>query len=820
MSVSGTDKIGLDKGKRNLKKIIGDRKSIETKWNEADTRFQFIDLLLTKCLGWPRDKISLEKHDNGEYTDYELGVPRSVIWEAKRSGAYFELPAGSNSSTVVNIVDLLSTSEVTSKAIRQVQQYCASRGVQYAVVCNGQQIIAFLATRWDGVPPLKGRALVFNGFIKMISNFSELWQMLSAEGVSEKRLSQLLLKGEVEGIPRKLSSKMASYNIPRYKNESQHMLRTLAEMLIEDIPHASVLEEQFYKQCYCESGALSQYALISKTILNSRYASLPSENEGAVIEKLKPNKKTISLDPATISGALARRPFIILGDVGVGKTSFLKNLTLCVAKSEIKKSFYIYIDLGSSAALEEHLEFFIKDEIKEQLWSKYNVDIQNKDFVREVYKDELVRFKSGIYGDLIDSDFNSFKARERELLEEKLNEKGRHLTSSIRYISQVKYKQVVIIIDNADQRNINTQQDAFIISESLASETDAILFIAIRPKTFYKSRQSGSMSAYQQKVFSIAPPRIDLVLERRLLFAIRVAKGELAYEGLESLELFVPTVGSYMDTILRSIKQNRELKEFLDNITAGNVRSVIELVRNFIGSPNVESDKILDLVESGQNYIIPIHEFSKSAILGEFSHFHEESSLAMNVFDVRFPDKREHFVALLMLAYLNYDEGHRDNDGFVQSEGVYLELQEYGYSKEQIEESIRRSTNKKLIETNERITFEEGYKDLFSDPPKSLRLTTVGAYHLLRWAGRFEYLDAMITDTPIFDSRVEREFEDEQDLFNISSRLKRATSFRKYLTACWNEAGVSAPYFSWTSLIDNGDESFERVKKYVSKMKT
>ena len=54
----------------------------------------------------------------------------------------------------------MAVSPEASEAIKQAQDYCSSRGVQFAVVFNGHQLIAFLAVRFDGVAPLDGKCLV------------------------------------------------------------------------------------------------------------------------------------------------------------------------------------------------------------------------------------------------------------------------------------------------------------------------------------------------------------------------------------------------------------------------------------------------------------------------------------------------------------------------------------------------------------------------------------------------------------------------------------------------------------------------------------
>ncbi len=96
--------------------------------------------------------------------------------------------------------------------------------------------------------------------------------------------------------------------------------------------------------------------------------------------------------------ALSKRPIVLIGDVGVGKTSFVKNLIYSSAFKEFNEAIYIYIDLGAKATLATNLQQFILNEIEEQLLCKYNTDTSELKFVRGVYSRDIQRFASGIWG--------------------------------------------------------------------------------------------------------------------------------------------------------------------------------------------------------------------------------------------------------------------------------------------------------------------------------------------------------------------------------------------------------------------------------------
>lgn len=261
--------------------------------------------------------------------------------------------------------------------------------------------------------------------------------------------------------------------------------------------------------------------------------------------------------------------------------------------------------------------------------------------------------------------------------------------------------------------------------------------------------------------------------------------------------------------------RNKDLTELLSNITGGNVRDVIELVIKFIGSPNVDAEKIIRIEKEQGGYILPVHEFSKSALLGDYSHYNPETSLAMNTFDVSYPDPKEHFLVGMILGYLSSNATNKNNDGFVQTDQIMSEFQAQGFTIEQLENSLRRATNKKAIETSQRLTFAEDETGLIGEMPTSFRINTIGAYHLKRWMYSFAYLDAMVFDTPIFDDSVMAKLVQNAESFYIGDRYDRAMIFREYLLSTWTTSGLNPNYFDLGVLFSQGNENFERVSLII-----
>tara|TARA_R100000306_G_scaffold62482_1_gene70839 strand:- start:9045 stop:10454 length:1410 start_codon:yes stop_codon:yes gene_type:complete len=461
-------------------------------------------------------------------------------------------------------------------------------------------------------------------------------------------------------------------------------------------------------------------------------------------------------------------------------------------------------------------DFFIQ-EIEDQLLNDHGVDLYEDSFVRGVYHGELTRFERGIYGKFKETTPDKYLEKQIEFLAELTADKISHLQKSIKHIVHGRRKQLVLAIDNADQRSFQDQQAAFLAAQEFAAKWEALVLVSLRPKTYFTSKTSGSISAYPQRILTISPPRIDLVLEKRLNFSLDLAEGRLPLDRLDGISIRLDSIVLFLKALLQSLKRNREITELLSNITGGNIREVLELVKGFIGSANVDSDKIIALMRSEGNYVIPLHEFSKQALLGEYSHYDAKSSIAYNLFDVRYPDRKEHFLSSLIIGFIAADNATKSTDGFMKTGDIVREMQAHGFVSDQIEHSLRRMTNKKLIETTERITFDEGLQGLVGELPMAFRITTVGAYHIQRWAPTFAYLDAMIFDTPIFDEAIRDVLRKNISSFDIRERYERAIKFLDYLDQSWQEFNRSPIYFDWPTVISSGTDSFASVRRFLEK---
>jgi hypothetical protein len=795
--------IPYETGFQKLTELAESYRSNHSRRNEATTRHHVIDVLIHDCLGWPREDVLTEESYDGNYTDYTFMIPRrAAIWEAKKEGTYFEIPAGTRSE--IPVATLIRNNDALKDAVHQVTRYCQARGVALACVTNGHQIIVFAASRDDGKPPLEGTAAVFSSVDDMQARFLTLWQILSKDGLIEQNYRRLLLAEARAPLPPKLSESIDNYPGAKARSELQTELQILSDLVIEDISRHRDIEERFLRECYCESGALSQYSLLSKDILSARYAAL--QRTPGLSVNVSPMYRG-GINAQMLAESLSGRPTILLGDRGVGKSMFIRNFIKVAAADVVANSLSFYVDLGSNAALTSDVRLFVVEDIIRQPRDNYNINVYERDFVRSVYHDDLGRLKGGILGDLLKIDTRAFAEREINFLADKIAQTDQFLKDSLRELARKRNRQIIVFVDNADQRDPSTQQSAFLIANELATNGIAATFVALRPETFYDSVREGTLSGYHARVFTISPPRIDRVLTQRLQFALTIANGEIETAATNSaLRFSSRNLAAILKVMLDSLRANVALVECIDNISAGDVRLSLDLIKEFMGSAHIRTRRILELFQESGTYTIPVHEFIRGIIYGDAEYYDPDRSPVANLFDISSPDRWEHFILPLLLGYLANFKENNHTEGFVKAERIYDALQSMGFIPTQIDTAIARGCQFKLIESGSRYIAATS-----ASSPRVLRITQDGVYHFQKMVLQFEYFDAVIVDVPILDAEKRRQITVVTDFWD---RLSRVEAFCEYLDECWkrnNNDGHSL--FNWPSVATRLRAHVQRLKR-------
>lgn len=754
----------------------------ERERNEAATRFDLIDGLLLNVLRWPREQVRPEEHSVDGYADYVMGAPqRQLVLEAKKEGHSFRLP--DETPTVAPFSTLFKLDPDLKDVVEQARRYASNFGLPYAAVSNGHQLVAFLATRIDGVEPLKGRALAFPSLPAMRERFADLWDGLSRAGVQSRRLSAMLAGEATAPPPPKVSSWIPGYPGQARTDPLIADLRLLGELFLLDIVEHPDVSEEFLKQCYLDSGALSQHASVTKRILKSRYSEALKQDLQVDIAPARTRKgvpKELLSDVAAAS--MSARPIILLGYVGVGKTMFIRHLIRVDARSVLTKAIVLYVDLGREPALEQ-LEPYIADHFIDSLSEEHGIKIFESEFVRRVYEKDLQEFAESPWGELADVRPDEYRVKEIEHLAGLTEDRQTHLRRSLEHLATVHRRQIVTILDNVDQRPAQVQDQVFLLAETLAKSWPGTVFVALRPDTFNRSRRSGTLTAYQPRVFAVDPPRIDRVLEKRIQFAqLLLGSGSDLPQGLDALTN-TDSLARFLEIIRLSLRRSKALAELVDNVSGQNARRAIELLTTVVSSPHSKPRHAVERAKTNGHYSIPYHEFLRAIMLGDRERYEPGASRITNLLDISSDDGREHFLLPIIISMLRRTVEPGAHEGFVPAQHVYRYCQDLGFRPEQVTWQLERGIAGELLQPSP-----------IDGAPELYRATAIGSYTEQRLLSDFTYLDEICIDTPIVDDVTRAVIEDTS---LTSERVRRTDRFMRYLDTQWEGLSGAERGFDW-----------------------
>jgi hypothetical protein len=791
--------VAYDVAFERVSALAADMAASTDRRNEAETRLHLIDRLLFDCLGWSREQAAVEDYENGEYADYVLDKrARRLVVEAKREGVWFELPEGLARVTKLHALHQLGGA--VSRALSQVEEYAQRRGTQYAAICNGHQLIAFIGSRADGVSPRDGKALVFASPHELVEGFPVLWETLTEDGCATQRLTKTL-RGAVAAPPPKLAEHLRDYADTAPLTEQGALLSTLQVLFLPEYERNNEREDEFLRECYCPPGAFSQLALLNRSVLRTRRSTAVGEalqiglDEARTKEKLNP-----SLVEEVASTSAGREPLVLLGKMGVGKTMFLRRLLRIDAKELAEKAVVLYVDLGRNAVLED-LKSHVAISLREQLNDRYDIDIDSNEFMRGTYHKEVRRFAGGVNTALKTLAPGEFMKREIDMLVELSRHPETHFGRSLEHLVKLRGDQIIIVLDNIDQRGREDQEETFLVSQTMAQNWPCTVFVTLRPETFNASRIRGTLSGYQPRAFVIDPPRVERMVVQRLQYGKKYYTREGRLPQWMGWTAQSDDLRVYLDILSKSLSRSEGLESALVNLSGGNARRALELMRDFLQSPHAEADTIVARnSERGRDYLVPSHVFLRSVLLCDGLYYSPKRSRIPNLFDISTTDTREHFVLPCVLGLLRRASERTGSEGYVTIEEVFATFQDVGFEADQIDFALLRAREGELAE---------------QVPPdgeiRTLRLTTVGAYAGQHLAAEFEYLDAIAVDTPIADPAIRVQFKSAR---SIVRRLERADLLLGYLDACWDTSDLTdLGLFDWPTFADAVRVQMEGIRK-------
>lgn len=440
-----------------------------------------------------------------------------------------------------------------------------------------------------------------------------------------------------------------------------------------------------------------------------------------------------------------------------------------------QRGVFVYVPFTEAPLEPSSFSHFIRRRILIELKLRYPaLDLTSLDALRRIYAAEIEEHFRGTWAEL--SRDEQLK-REATFLDAAVAKIG-HCETVIRYLRK-RGVAVAIVIDNVDQRDPADQVKIFLLAHQFCRDLDAIVVVALREESFFRAEQAGAFNAYHNIRYHIASPDARQLLRRRVEFALDVSGAgvnALRVTLRSGVEFNADAIRTFLRILYQSaFKQNPAICQFIDAISEGNMRSALDMFNQFMVSGSTNVEKMLDKYRQG-GYLVAEHEFIKAVMLGDFQFYKDSRSPVANLFEVSACPAASNLTGIRLLHFLDGHSGHANPEGtgFIPIEDVTRLFGEVFGETEDVSFMIARFISKHLIEAdNRQVTALESVR--------FVRITRSGKYYISTLAGRFQYLDLVSLDTPIWDRRVVQELRKRASTVDLYERVERTEWFLNYL---------------------------------------
>lgn len=712
--------------------------------SEADTRSKLIDHILTQCMGWSEHDIVREERclEAGTYLDYKLAtnIPILIV-EAKKASEPLELPAAS-SHRMYKIGGVIKNCPKTISAMVQARDYAISKGITFCCVTNGEQFVFFRAQNQQGIEWVDHTALIFRSLSDIEDNFDLFCIHLSkASAESGKMQQSLALSKDSDDTAsfKTLDTRHLTITRKVDRNPLFPVIGEIVRRVFQDLASEDA-ESEVLEHCYVDSP--------KKTDRKTPYIDRPTST-------LEVSRKEAGDFQKRIISALntERSPhtevILLLGSVGVGKSTFIQRFRKVLAAKEIDNGgIWLYLNFKHFSDTGLSLDQFIYRQIGDAITEEYgHLGLNDWAFLKQAYHTDYEKLKRGSLQPLFQKDPQEFELEFGKKIdawsETKIEDHFiKVLSTAIKRLD----KRVFLVFDNADQLTPETQNSIFLAAEKLAERIGCYALISMREESYWKNRDAGPLNAFHTTAYHVQAASFKQVLAKRFHYARNlISKGELTADieisvtNQQLLEVFERLVRTLLG-------EDESYIEFIECTAARDTRRALDTIAAFLISGHTNIDAIVRDVKrtSPEGFPVPFHEFLNAVVLRDHEVYTEDSCDVFNLFAVVGTSDASNFnrIAVLgrVLASKNLKLGV--GTGYALIEEVVNDCHSVGILPETTYSILSFLNSRRAIET------ETTIKDDISSS-QYVRITSSGEYYINKLCLMFGYLDLIVFQTPI-----------------------------------------------------------------------
>jgi hypothetical protein len=593
--------------------------------SEADTRSKIIDVILRDILGWPEGLIRREPHvsETNGYIDYLLSTshPYFVV-EAKRRDHIYSIPLH-RTRMKYKVGGVLREDKHLYADMVQAKNYAISKGVAFCCLTNGHQYLFFRSQNDSGIDWNDHVVVVFRDLEEVSKHFSTFFHLLSYASVSQGVVhGQLPITEHYDEALRrfkKLNPEKQRLRRTRERNSLFPALKSIIARVFQDIS-GEVASPELLQNCYVETPRDSSYekgldSLLRRKPIDMGHGATPvtvTKNDAGTFQRTVTAQMSKPLgDPEVL---------LILGGIGVGKTTFIHRFRKVIAAEDIEENcLWAYVDFNKYSDTGETLLDWVVKALWQSLVEDYpDIDLRSYSVMKQAYHPEYEQLKRGRLAPLYARNPDEFEVSFSNELSDYEKMLDQHLIKMLRVIARQTGRRPFLVFDNADQFSEDTQDQVFRLAQKFAKDLGCASVISLREESYWKNKDHGTLSAFHALSYHVQPPRLKPVISKRLKFAVKLL-AESEKDFMDSDEKIVTAqelLGIFEILSQTLLAEDNRYLELLEHLSPFEVRRPLEFLSRFLVSGHTNMDSLLRSYRRGPPITIGFHEFFTSIALG------------------------------------------------------------------------------------------------------------------------------------------------------------------------------------------------------------
>ena len=439
-------------------------------------------------------------------------------------------------------------------------------------------------------------------------------------------------------------------------------------------------------------------------------------------------------------------PIVLMGDAGVGKTTFIHHALRQIARTNpnIVPIIFDFRDVSSSS--KEELSRLFNDRLSSHLlksFDQFNLRsaAAKQDLIEEIFKNKL---NEHLLEYNIGEDRRMRSARLNEkvvaLLDGYLEDEKLYNLMRVLYVHDAMKKQIVLVFDNFDHElhDDRFQENVFGLAKAVTREFAVPIILPMRNYTRYDAfDRYGYMEAYKYRSFTLAPVQLDGMLRKRFDYVRANLRKWTVLLADQSTRVRTPRsdMETALERVMVSYLEQPDVWEFLVSVSGENARTLLSLVSKSLQSQHVAFRDVSGSVSIG------MERFLASVTLGNNPFYNPEDreTIILNLFDNDEQFGRTNtLVRIRLLQFLKY-AGQA-----VAITDLFKEMERLGHATA----SSRKALNK-FIKTGLVNVIPHHTREVTNEDITEVGLASVGRFYISSILSNSHYLECVLPSTNV-----------------------------------------------------------------------